>query len=538
MRVRPREGSAHVLLAAVSLIVLADAINGALALVTQAYLIGGLSVSPDGVAEVGVIYFICKLLGLLFADHLRSRLGDRAALFGSGALLTLAGIAAGLVHTYPVFFVSQGIQGAAGGVAIAVGQAALLKSFARKRQPFVQATFALSAVVIPAMLIPAFLGFAAESIGWPWAVMSAAGLAGSGTVLLWGARTSLGGWSEGAPFLTARTLVLAAAVSCGVFVLQRGERYDWLGSLKVAECLTACCAALAVFLVLEAGAESGSFRYRPFRLADFSFGTFVGVIAGIALFASSAVLSLIPSRVLGYPILQAGQLLVPSALCAIPVMFGVAWCITRTRVPIFGFVGVGLVLFASAMWLTAALPPNVSFGSLALTISLRGLAVGALFVPLALLTLLPVASQDTCAACGFFNFARQLGGLIGIAWIQTLAHRLDAGASTVLIGNLSAGNPHLASFLAQAREAVTAGGAAVEQGAGAFAIAVQAFDQQTLALAANACCQAVAVFFVIAAPIVAIVRVLTSRLLATETRDVAAKDPSQRETAENERRKD
>src|SRR6185312_2191130 len=237
------------------------------------------------------------------------------------------------------------------------------------------------------------------------------------------------------------------------------------------------------------------------------------------LFGSNAVIALIPADVLGYPISRAGLLLAPSALCAIPVMFGVAWCIARMRVPMFAFVGVGLVLFASAMWLTAALPPGVSFGALALRISLRGLAVGGLFLPLALLTLLPVPPRDTCAACGFFNFARQLGGLIGIAWIQTLAHRLDAGASTVLIGHLSAGNPHLSSYLAQAREAIAAGGSAVAQGAGALVMAVQAFDRQTLALAADGCCQAVSLFFAVAVPIVIIVRILTSRLLAARAAD-------------------
>src|SRR6185312_11690562 len=225
----------------------------------------------------------CKLLGFLFADHARNRWGDRTALLGCGTLLAITDIAAGLLHSYPVFLVSQSIQGAAGGVAIAVGQAALLKSFALQRQPLVQAVFALAAVVIPAMLIPAFLGLTAEGIGWPWVVMSAAGLAGCGTMLLPSARISLGGRSKSAPFITARTLCLVVAVSCGVFVLQRGERYDWFGSLGIAECLTACSAALAIFIVLESGASRGSFRYHPFRLADFSFGTFVGIVAGIAL---------------------------------------------------------------------------------------------------------------------------------------------------------------------------------------------------------------------------------------------------------------
>ncbi|HEX5458954.1 MAG TPA: MFS transporter [Steroidobacteraceae bacterium] len=524
MRGRAHEGSAESLLAAVSLIVLADAINGALASVTQPYLMGGLSVSADGVAQIGVIYFIGKLLGFLFADHVRNRWGDRAALFGGGTLLAVTDIAAGLLHSYPVFFLSHGIQGATGGIVIAVGQAALLKSFALRRQPLVQAVFALAAVVVPAMLIPAFLGLTAEGIGWQWAVLTAAGLAVCGTVLLRGARTSRGGRSKGAPFLTARTLFLAVAVSCGVFVLQRGERYDWFGSLGIAECVTACSAALAVFLVLESGASRTLFRYHPFRLADFSFGTFVGVVAGIALFGSSAVITLIPADVLGYPTSQTGLLLAPSALCAIPVMFGVAWCVTRTRVPMFAFVGVGLVLFASAMWLTGALPPDVSFGALALRISLRGLAIGGLFLPLALITLLPLPPQDACVACGLFNFARQLGGLIGIAWIQTLAHRLDARASTVLVGHLSAGSPHLSSYLAQAREAITAGGSAVAQGAGALVMAVQAFDRQTLALAADGCCQAVTVFFAVAVPIVIVMRVLTSKLLAAKATDIATEE--------------
>src|SRR3546814_645486 len=78
------------------------------------------------------------------------------------------------------------LQGVAGGVLIAGGQTMLLQVFPRRRQPLVQAVFALGAVMAPATLAPALQGWLVDSLSWSWIflVNLPLGVAATGAIAL------------------------------------------------------------------------------------------------------------------------------------------------------------------------------------------------------------------------------------------------------------------------------------------------------------------------------------------------------------------
>ena len=141
---------------------------------------------------------------------------------------------------------------------------------------------------------------------------------------------------------------------------------------------------------------------------------------------------------------------------------------------------------------------------------MRGLALGGLFLPLTLLTLTTVPPDDAVAASGLFNFGRQLGGLMGVAWIQTLDTHLVARNQTVFGDALSTLNPTLLHFTEAAQQILHG---AVQVSATANVVVLREALRQFNSVALTGCFESIAMLFAFAPPIVILIRIVTRRLL-------------------------
>jgi DHA2 family multidrug resistance protein len=118
------------------------------------------------------------------------------------------------------------------------------------------------------------------------------------------------------------------------------------------------------------------------------------------------------------------------------------------------------------------------------------------------------------AASGLFNFGRQIGGLVGVAWMQTLQTHLVARNQTVLGETLSAANPNWITYADAARNTVALQNVSlIKAPALAHALTLQEVHRQMSSVAFNGCFQTIAMIFVFSLPLVIIARILTARLL-------------------------
>ena len=78
-----------------------------------------------------------------------------------------------------------------------------------------------------------------------------------------------------------------------------------------------------------------------------------------------------------------------------------------------------------------------------LALSLRGLGLGFLFLSLTLIALSGLSQPLVSAGTALFNLGRQLGGLIGVACLDTYIQRINALNLQILGSNLHPSNPAL-----------------------------------------------------------------------------------------------
>jgi DHA2 family multidrug resistance protein len=499
---------------AVSFLVLLDGVNGAMCSTLKPYLAGGFSATTDQITWGSIFYYVGKLYMLLLAAKLQQRFGQRRAFLTASIALVLATIAGAFVPNYPSFLLLLLLQGCAGGSMIALGQGTLLAIFPRREQPLVQGTYALSSVMFPATIVPAFLGINAYSFYWRDVYLGIVpfGLLGCGW-LIW-KRKLLSDSTSPTLFLPWRIILMITTLFATVYVLQQGERNRWLEYPPIvwASLLAVTCIVGLAFIETRGGETF--LPYRAFRYANFTFGMCVVILAGIAFFGSGFVISGFATNVLAYPVSVSGLVQLSGTFFATVSFLTIGVLVRFTKLsPVF-IVLSGLLLFGSSMLRLGAVPSDVNFEGFASGLILRGLALGCQFIPLTLLALTCLPPKEDVAAAGLFNFNRQMGALIGIAWLQTLFERKTDLNQTILGGALSPTSSNVMNYAQSVQNALARFGTPPAQASHeAMALTLQEAHRQWVSIALNGCFQCFAMLFLFAFPLVALARILTSRFL-------------------------
>jgi DHA2 family multidrug resistance protein len=416
---------------------LLDGVNGAMASTLRPYLMGSFSATPDQITWAAILYFAMKLYGLLLAARLQERFGQRRCLLGMSMALVLSTAGSMLITNYPSLLIVQSLQGASGGFLLALGQGALLLAFGRKRQPIVQAILALTIVMFPTTITPALLGGYAYGSDWRWAYGWVVISGSVGCAWLFWQRQSLTTSRIRWNVPVIRIALLVTSLLCITYILQQGNRHAWLESPRIVWSALLAALCLAGLGYAETDGRPTYLRYSCFHYANFTFGICVSLLAGSTLTGSGFVIPGFMSGVLNYPAWHSGLAQFYAVGFATCSLLAVGLVLRFTKFPPILFILGGVILFATAMWHLGEVPSGTDFSGLLPWLMLRGLALGGMFLPLTLATLTCVPPSDGVAAAGLFNCGRQLGGLIGIAWLQTLQTHLTARNQTVFGENLS-----------------------------------------------------------------------------------------------------
>src|SRR5207244_5335879 len=97
----------------------------------------------------------------------------------------------------------------------------------------------------------------------------------------------------------------------------------------------------------------------------------------------------------------------------------------------------GVSIFALSMWKHAHFTADSGMAGFFWRLTLRGVGLGLIFVPLTNLALADLPMSKIPNGTGLFNLMRQLGGSVGIAVSATLVQRFQAIHRADLIANVT-----------------------------------------------------------------------------------------------------
>lgn len=504
-----RRGAGSILVAGIVLTTLTEAIASTVLSLGRNDIIGDTHATPDEFAWLDVGYTATKLIGFMAASWLLTRTNPRSLIIGSTLVMgTACGIAA-ITYRLDLLIALRIIQGFSGGTLLVAGQSIIFLAYPRSCQPILQALFAMGSVVAPATIAPALQGWLIDSQSWAWIFFSVVPVALTAIGLLLIADGPRPVATSRLPFDWTGFLLISVTFFCFTYVLNQGSRWRWFEEPRIVWLTLIGAAALLAFLGQQVIARrQGLVDFTVFRSSDFSFAFIVSFVAGAALFGSAFLIPSFAVSVLAFTPTDAGQLLLPSGVLFVGALFIGAFLMQVRGAPPIATVPFGILMIMAAMWMLSGSTSDSGADDMMAAILLRGFGLGFLFLSITLIAFSELNARNRAAGIGLFNAGRQLGGLIGVAGLQTLIDYNVTANATVLGASVTAGVPAVSERLTTMSTMLAARGMdGVAAGRAAIGLLGRTITSQSTVIAFDTAFAAIALLFVVAAPVLVTIKI-------------------------------
>jgi MFS transporter, DHA2 family, multidrug resistance protein len=235
-------------------------------------------------------------------------------------------------------------------------------------------------------------------------------------------------------------------------------------------------------------------------------------VAGAALFGSAWIIPSFAVSVLAFTPTDAGLLLLPSGAVFVAALLLAAFLMQARRLPPIATAPLGILLTIVAMWMLSGSTHESGAGDMMAALLVRGLGLGFLFLSITLVAFGGLGRAALATGIGLFNTGRQLGGLMGVAALQTMINHDTAANQAALAAHVTAGAPAVSERLAATTSLLMARGMdAVAAGRAATSLLGRAVAGQSTVIAFETAFNSLALLLVFAAPVVVAVKIGLAR---------------------------
>jgi len=195
---------------------------------------------------------------------------------------------------------------------------------------------------------------------------------------------------------------------------------------------------LIIFIVIEAKTSHPLLPLRILTNRNRGGAYLASFFIGVGLFAMFLFLTFFFQGVLGYSPLKSGLLFLPFS-AGVVVSAGIASQLMPRVGPRWVTTG-GFALAVVGMLMLLRLTPSSAYvGDILPSLILVSLGMGLIFVPLSAVSLYAVGDRDAGVASAVLNTSQQIGGSVGVAFLNTIA--ASATAAYIIANQLQAPTP-------------------------------------------------------------------------------------------------
>ena len=403
-----------------------------------------LRIDADAMSWIQTSYLTAEVISIPLSGLLVRALSLRWCMVIAVAGFTLASLACGLSDGFAMLIATRTVQGLFGGVIIPCVFSAVFLLFGPRDEPIATGLAGISAMLAPT-LGPWLGGWLTVHAGWPWLFFINLGpgiVAIAGMVWLI-PRTA--GTRALLRELDRVGLVMLALAMVGIEVgLKEAPQAGWISVSALLPGLGGL-ALLGTFI-------ARSLRTRaplvdPAVLGDWrvALGTGCNAVLGATLYGSTYLMVVFLGLVRGLDALAIGQTVILTGAAQLVTAPFAVWA--ERRVPPLLFCLAGFTLFGLGCWTDTWLTPDSGFSALFWPQVLRGAALMVCILGTTRLALGHLAADMVANASGLFNLARNLGGALGIALIDSLIYGQTPGRIAAIAAALRRGDVHVAAAL-------------------------------------------------------------------------------------------
>lgn len=373
-----------------------------------------LKIGADRMSWVQTAYLIAEIVTIPLTGVLMRMLSMRTLVIAATTLFTLASIGCALSTGFASLISFRVLQGMAAGVLMPLAFSAVFLLFRPGTEQAV-ATVAggLVAVLAPSMG-PIMGGLITENLSWHWLflinILPGLVTVGLGLVCLPRQPMQLGLLRH-----LDLTSVLFIAVALGSLEigLKQAPDLGWFSPLTLA-----LFAAFAVLLTLTVRRPNPAVDFSLFRDRYLAYGCALSFVLGIGLYGSVYLLPVFLSLVRYMGPVEIGMVVLITGLAQL-VSAPVSVLLDRLA-PARVLTFIGFAAFAAGMFMSGFETRLSGYDEMFWPQVVRGVALGFCIVPVTRFALGFLPLERVSDASGLYNLSRALGGVIGIALIDTV----------------------------------------------------------------------------------------------------------------------
>ncbi len=407
---------------AVMLATFMEVMDTSIASVAVPYIAGSTASTTDEAEWVLTVYLVANAAFLLTSNYLAQRFGRKRYLIFSLAVFTFASFLCGIAPSLGFILAARALQGAGGGALQPLAQAILIESFPKEKQGQALGLYALGVVLAP-VIGPAFGGYLTDAISWRWAfyinipvgifacIMQSRVLEDPPEM-----KNAKPGKFDGVGFG-----LLGIWVACLQYVLDKGQEQDWFGDIRIVWGSILFVVFFVGYIVYQLRAKKPLVNLRALADRNLAWGSFLVFCLGAVLYGLTTILPVFYQNLLGYSATRSGFSVSPRGIGSFAAALLVGAAVSKFDprwIVALGFAVLGI----SGIWL-GNLTLDISPWTLFWPLTVSGVGLSMIFVPLSQVALGTIPKSGTGNASGIFNFLRNVGGSIGISVANTISQR-------------------------------------------------------------------------------------------------------------------
>ena len=407
---------------AVMLATFMEVMDTSIASVAVPYIAGSTASTTDEAEWVLTVYLVANAAFLLTSNYLAERFGRKRYLMFSLGLFTFASFLCGIAPSLGFILAARALQGAGGGALQPLAQAILIESFPPEKQGQALGLYALGVVLAP-VIGPAFGGYLTDAISWRWAFYINIPV-GIFAILMQSRvledppemKNANPGKFDGVGFG-----LLGIWVACLQYVLDKGQEQNWFGDIRIIWGVILFVAFFVAYIVYQFRAAKPLVNIRALADRNLALGSFLIFCLGAVLYGLTTILPVFYQSLLGYSATKSGLSVSPRGIGSFAAALLVGAAISKFDPRWIVALGFG-ALGVSGLWL-GNLTLDIGPWTLFWPLTLSGVGLSMIFVPLSKIALGTIPKSGTGNASGIFNFLRNVGGSIGISVANTISQR-------------------------------------------------------------------------------------------------------------------
>lgn len=372
---------------------------------------GNMGTTQDQISWVLTSYIIATAIFMPLTGFVSNRFGRKRIFIWSVVGFTVASMLCGAAQNLTQIVSFRVLQGIFGASLIPLSQAVLLDIYPRERHGSAMAMWGVGVMVGP-ILGPSLGGLLTEYYNWRW-------------VFYINVPFGLLAWFGLASFLPETKIdrskrfdllgftLLAISIGALQMMLDRGHSLNWFNHIEII--IEACVSGLAFYLFIAHMFTHKHPFIEPALFKDFNFnvGLVFIFIVGFTMFSSLVLLPPYMQSLMGYPVIDVGNILAPRGIGTMLSMFAVARISGKIDDRYIIFVGISLSAYA--LWEMTFFTPHVDSIKIIFTGILQGVGMGFIYVPLSTIAFSTLSPHFRGEATALYSLLRNLGSGIGIS---------------------------------------------------------------------------------------------------------------------------